>query len=57
MRCFLLLLVLVTSLCVEQMLPDTPAGKRAAAFLEMVNSTGDDALKKFILDHVTPNPT
>ena len=56
MRCFLLLLVLVTSLFAQALLPDTPAGKSAAAFLEMANSTGDDALKKFILDHVTPNP-
>lgn len=53
---FLLLLVFATSLFAQALLPDAPAGKRAAAFLEMANSSGDDALKSFILDHMTPNP-
>lgn len=53
---FLLLLVFATSLFAQALPPDTPAGKRAAAFLEMANSSGDDALKKFILDNMTPNP-
>lgn len=35
--------------------PDTPAGKRAAAVLQMANSTDDEALKKFILENMTPN--
>ena len=56
MRHFLLLLILVVSVFAQQTLPDTPAGKRAAAFLEMANSSDDDALKQFILDQVTPNP-
>ncbi|MFN0138688.1 MAG: serine hydrolase domain-containing protein [Pyrinomonadaceae bacterium] len=56
MRYFLLLLVFATTLFAQTSLPDTPAGKRAAAFLEMANSSGDDALKKFILENMTPNP-
>lgn len=53
---FLLFLVFATTLFAQASLPDTPAGKRAAAFFEMANSTGDEALKKFILESMTPNP-
>lgn len=56
MKFFFVLLVLALPLFAQQTLPDTPAGKRAAAFLEMANSTGDEALKKFILESMTPNP-
>ena len=36
--------------------PHTTAGKHAASFIEMLNSTGDDALKAFITGHMSPNP-
>jgi len=37
-------------------LPDDIRGKRAAAFVAMVNSTGDDTLREFVSNHMTPNP-
>lgn len=35
--------------------PATAAGKRAALFLQMLNSTGDEPLKEFINGSMTPN--
>jgi CubicO group peptidase (beta-lactamase class C family) len=37
-------------------LPQTPAGKRAVLFLQMLNSKDDEALKDFITNSMTPNP-
>ena len=37
-----------------QNFPDSPAGKKAAAFWNVVNSTGRDAIKSFIEDQMVP---
>lgn len=51
-----LFLVLQTTAQHAPQFPDTAAGKRAALFLQMLSSTGDEALKDFITNSMTPNP-
>ena len=52
----LFLLMFVTYVSGQIIWPHTLAGKHAASFIEMLNSTGDDALKAFITGHMSPNP-
>jgi hypothetical protein len=54
----LLSLLLIFSIRVDAQnsLPATPTGKLAALFVQMLNSAGDDPLKEFIRDRMTPNP-